>query len=280
MTMSNNQFSIHDAAQASGLTPSVIRVWEERYGWPSPKRHRNGYRAFAAHEIEELKRAANLVKNGMPIGKLIVDGFPKWPEDEVHIAPKHHDLAFTKALPTRPGRVADDLRAIVLEGIKQAHGGRVLEAVQRACIELRPTDELVVVLAPALVGITELGQHDRVLNHEREVRQAVASRCRQLRSRMPTTGREIIVAPGRESDGDFTALVVSALATRGINARQGSLQEAALIASEQVPSPGERTRIHITALPCEGCVPLAQVMDSKQAAHELLHLPVSPALAS
>jgi len=280
MTMSNNQFSIHDAAQASGLTPSVIRVWEERYGWPSPKRHRNGYRAFAAHEIDELKRAAALVKGGMPIGKLIIDGFPKWPEDEVHVAPKHYDLAFTTSLPTRPGRTADDLRAIVLEGLKQAHGGRVLEAVQRACIELRPSDELTVVLAPALIGITELNQHDRVLNHEREVRQAVATRCRQLRSRMPTKGREVLIAPGRETDTDFTALVVSALAARGINARQSERAEANLIASENVPSPGERTHIHITALPCEGCVPLVHILDTKQAAHELLQLPVSPALAS
>ena len=60
----SNQFSIHDAAAASGLTPSVIRVWEERYGWPPPKRHRNGYRAFALHEIDELKKVAALVKNG------------------------------------------------------------------------------------------------------------------------------------------------------------------------------------------------------------------------
>jgi MerR HTH family regulatory protein len=280
MTMSNNQFSIHDAAQASGLTPSVIRVWEERYGWPSPKRHRNGYRAFAAHEIDELKRAAALVKGGMPIGKLIIDGFPKWPEDEVHVAPKHYDLAFTSSLPTRPGRTADDLRAIVLEGLKQAHGGRVLEAVQRACIELRPSDELTVVLAPALIGITELNQHDRVLNHEREVRQAVATRCRQLRNRMPTTGREVLIAPGRETDAEFTALVISALAARGINARQSARAEANLIASENVPSPGERTHIHITALPCEGCVPLVHILDTKQAAHQLLQLPVSSALAS
>ena len=45
-----NQFSIHDAAAASGLTPSVIRVWEERYCWPAPKRHRNGYRTIQLHD--------------------------------------------------------------------------------------------------------------------------------------------------------------------------------------------------------------------------------------
>ena len=95
----SNQFSIHDAAEAAGLTPSVIRVWEERYGWPSPKRHPNGYRAFAAHEIEELKRAAVLVRDGMPIGKLIIDGFPVWPDEHKRSAVKQHDLTQTKSLP-------------------------------------------------------------------------------------------------------------------------------------------------------------------------------------
>ncbi len=275
----SNQFSIHDAAEAAGLTPSVIRVWEERYGWPSPKRHRNGYRAFAAHEIEELKRAAVLVRNGMPIGKLIVDGFPKWPDEEKRAAAKLHDLSHTKSLPSRPGRMAENLRDHVLDGLNQLHGGHILESVQRACIELRPADEVAVVMAPALVGLIELQQYERVVSHDTDVRVAASSRCRQLRQRLPTTGQEVIVAPAAESDSDFTALVIAALATRGINARQGDKTEAMIIASESVPSPGQRKQLHVTALPCEGCVPLAHVLDLQRAANVVLHLDTAPALA-
>jgi hypothetical protein len=282
----SNQYSIHDAAEAAGLTPSVIRVWEERYGWPSPKRHRNGYRAFASHEIEELKRAAALVKGGMPIGKLIVDGFPHWPEEEKRVVTKQHDLSQTKALPTRPGRMAENLRTLVLDGLNQLHGGHILECVQRACIELRPADEVAVVLAPALIGIIELQQHDRVVSHDQDVRVAVAGRSRQLRQRLPTTGNDVLVAPASESDGDFTALVIAALATRGINARQSDAAEASLIACENVPSPGQRKtapgqqkQVHITALPCEGCVPVAHILDHSRSTEMVLRLENAPALA-
>ncbi len=280
-----NQFSIHDAAEAAGLTPSVIRVWEERYGWPSPKRHHNGYRAFASHEIEELKRAAVLVRGGMPIGKLIVDGFPHWPEEAKRVSTKQHDLSHTKSLPTRPGRMAENLRDLVVSGLNQLHGGQVLECVQRACIELRPADEVAVVLAPALLGLIELQQHDRTVTHDQDVRIAVASRSRQLRQRLPTTGNDVLVAPASEADSDFTALVIAALATRGISARQGDRAEASIIASESVPSPGQRKQapgqqkqLFVTALPCEGCLPVSRILDPNYMTDAILRLENTPAL--
>jgi DNA-binding transcriptional MerR regulator len=283
----SNQYSIHDAAEAAGLTPSVIRVWEERYGWPSPKRHANGYRAFAAHEIEELKRAAVLVRDGMPIGKLIIDGFPVWPDEHKRTAVKQHDLTQTKSLPSRPGRLAEDLRATVLEGLNQLHGGYILECVQRACIELRPADEVAVVLAPALIGLIELQQYERAVSHDQDVRVSVASRSRQLRQRFPTSGNSVLVAPANESDGDFAALVIAALATRGINARLSEKADASIIASENVPTPGQRKatpghpkQVHVTALPCEGCVPVARILDQSRSASEIVQLENAPALAS
>jgi hypothetical protein len=175
--------------------------------------------------------------------------------------------------------LAENLRSTVIDGLNQLHGGHILECVQRACIELRPADEVAVVMAPALVGIIELQQFERVVTHDHEVRAAVASRSRQLRQRLPTTGPEVLVAPGAEADGDFTALVIAALATRGINARQSEKSDANIIASESVPSPGQRKQLHVTALPCEGCVPIAHVLDLQRAAKVVLHLDTSPALA-
>src|ERR1043165_4691946 len=189
----SNQFSIHDAAAASGLTPSVIRVWEERYGWPAPKRHRNGYRAFAAHEIDELKRVAELVKGGMPISKIIVDGFPKWPEDG-HKASPRHDLTVTRGLPLRPGRAAEGLREELARALEDLHVGHALEAIQRACIDLRPADELAAVLAPALVGLVELRNQGRHLPREQELEDAIGVRCRQVRGRLPPAGAPVTVA--------------------------------------------------------------------------------------
>ncbi|HEX3133720.1 MAG TPA: MerR family transcriptional regulator [Planctomycetota bacterium] len=273
----SNQFSIHDAAAASGLTPSVIRVWEERYGWPAPKRHRNGYRAFATHEIDELKRVADLVKGGMPISKIIVDGFPRWPEDGHKSAPRH-SVSAMRSLPLRPGRAAEGLREEIARSLEDLHVGHALEAIQRACIDLRPSDELAAVLAPALVGLVELRQQGRHLPRESELEQAIGVRCRQLRQRLPTSGTELTVAAAGEADGVFADLVVALLATRGVAARRTEGVEAEVVASVTVPS-SVRSKVHVTPLPCEGCVPVAQLLDGAIAASTLLSLNHAPALA-
>jgi DNA-binding transcriptional MerR regulator len=273
----SNQFSIHDAATASGLTPSVIRVWEERYGWPAPKRHRNGYRAFAAHEIDELKRVAELVKGGMPISKIIVDGFPHWPEDGHKPAPRH-DLSVARALPFRPGRDTEQLREELVRSLEDLHVGHALEAIQRACIDLRPSDELAAVLAPALVGLVELRQQGRHLPRENELVEAIGLRCRQLRQRLPTSGAALAVAAAEDTDAVFADLVVALLAARGVAARRTDTAAAEVIASVSVPA-GTRSKVHLTPLPCEGCVPVAQLLDGATAVSALLSLTHAPALA-
>lgn len=273
----SNQFSIHDAAAASGLTPSVIRVWEERYGWPAPKRHRNGYRAFAAHEIDELKRVAELVKGGMPISKIIVDGFPRWP-DEGHKSAPRHDVTVARGLPMRPGRASETLREEIARSLEDLHVGHALEAIQRAPLDLRPSDELSAVLAPALVGLVELRQQGRHLPRESELEQAIGVRCRQLRQRLPTSGAVLAVGAANEADAVFADLVVALLAARGIAARRTEPGEAEVIASVSVPS-GTRSKVHLTPLPCEGCVPVAQLLDQATAASALVSLSHAPALA-
>ena len=274
----SNQFSIHDAAAASGLTPSVIRVWEERYGWPSPKRHRNGYRAFALHEIDELKKVAALVKNGMPISKIIVDGFPSWP-DEGHRQTPRHEVSVARALPMRKSRAADQLREEVCRSLEDLHVGHALEAIQLACIDLRPSDELAAVLAPALVGLIEVRQHGRQLPREDELLQAIGARCVQLRPRLPTSGTPITVAAASPADGVFADAVVALLAARGIAARRGSEDEAGVVASLSVPEV-RRSRVHVTPLPCEGCIPVSQLLDDATTRDRVLSLDHAPALTA
>ncbi len=274
----SNQFSIHDAAAASGLTPSVIRVWEERYGWPAPKRHRNGYRAFALHEIDELKRVAELVKGGMPISKIIVDGFPSWPDDG-HRASPRHEVTIARSLPMRKNRTSDHLREEVCRSLEDLHVGHALEAIQLACIDLRPADELMAVLAPAMVGLMELRQHGRQLPREEELQQSIGARCRQLRQRFPTSGNPVSVSAASDNDVVFADLVVALLAARGLAAKRSEGSEGQVIASMTVPM-GTRSHLHITPLPCEGCVPVSQLLDDATAPSKVLSLDHAPALAT
>src|SRR6187399_203758 len=85
--MSSKQtMNINEASKLCGLSPSVLRIWELRYGWPNPKRKPNGYRAYTMHQVQELKRMGELVKAGVPVSSLIVEGLPRWPATHAHAA--------------------------------------------------------------------------------------------------------------------------------------------------------------------------------------------------
>lgn len=274
------QFSIHDAAQICGLTPSVIRVWEERYGWPTPKRQHNGYRAFSAIEIDELKRVAALVKAGTPISHIIMDGLPVFPKDNTRPTPQH-DLRLTRALPPCVSRVAATARDGIVEALEQRHDGRVLEALQRACIDLRPADELTGVLVPALVGVIELRQQDRTLPHEADVLRLIGERGAQLARRFPTTGEAFTVAALAATDRPIAELVAALLAQRGQAVKVLAAGESAKIVASLHPSrPANGTTSMVTPLPSEGCVPLAYLADANRPRTALLDLALTPVLAA
>ena len=38
--------SIREVAEQTGLAPGTIRMWEQRYGFPSPRRTASGYRRY------------------------------------------------------------------------------------------------------------------------------------------------------------------------------------------------------------------------------------------
>lgn len=77
--MTNRAFpnGILSVARQVGLTPSVLRIWEDRYDWPRPARRKNQYRHYSDEEIRQLHAVAALVKSGRPISSIIVNGEPR-----------------------------------------------------------------------------------------------------------------------------------------------------------------------------------------------------------
>lgn len=55
----------------TGLTKDILRVWERRYGFPSPARDANGDRVYPQAQVEKLKAIRRLIDQGMRPGKLI-----------------------------------------------------------------------------------------------------------------------------------------------------------------------------------------------------------------
>lgn len=63
--MSGDGLSIGEMALRSGVSEGTLRMWETRYGFPSPRRLASGYRSYSARDLEQVRavldgRAAGL----------------------------------------------------------------------------------------------------------------------------------------------------------------------------------------------------------------------------
>ena len=54
-----------------GLSKDVLRVWERRYGFPSPTRDANGERVYSPEQVRRLRLVKRLMDQGMRPGRLL-----------------------------------------------------------------------------------------------------------------------------------------------------------------------------------------------------------------
>lgn len=59
------------AARQAGLTPHTLRAWEQRYGFPSPRRTTSGERLYAADQVEKLVLIRRLTESGHRPGRIV-----------------------------------------------------------------------------------------------------------------------------------------------------------------------------------------------------------------
>jgi DNA-binding transcriptional MerR regulator/methylmalonyl-CoA mutase cobalamin-binding subunit len=77
-------FNIAAVERDTGLSKDVLRVWERRYGFPSPDRDGNGERTYPADQVERLRLIKRLMDHGHRPGKLI----DKPTEELLSLAPR------------------------------------------------------------------------------------------------------------------------------------------------------------------------------------------------
>jgi hypothetical protein len=258
-------FNIKEASQATGLTPSVLRIWELRYGWPNPRRKPNGYRTYLRHQIDDLRKVASLVRGGMPISSIIVDGLPRWPAQGMG-PPSPRLLPRTRALPV-PG---DAHEAILHRDLIQAFANlnplAVKELLQRIFWTVRPCDEPRTALAPALVALAELREGNKPMPEAEGIAAAVQDRCVQLMRMNRTESFALVVVPMRASDSALAHLSAIVLCHRGVPARPWmDAHEPAV--NHLVAGEGEHLRRSshligtVSTLGCTGSVGLADLLD-------------------
>jgi DICT domain-containing protein len=61
------ELAIKDVANLTGIAAGTIRMWEQRYGFPEPRRTASGYRQYSRDDVEALRRVAALRHRGLSV---------------------------------------------------------------------------------------------------------------------------------------------------------------------------------------------------------------------
>jgi len=59
--------TIRDVAERTGLAAGTIRMWEQRYGFPIPERTPSGYRRYRPDDVETLRRVQAYRATGLSV---------------------------------------------------------------------------------------------------------------------------------------------------------------------------------------------------------------------
>ena len=69
--MNEAKLTIAAVEREVGLSKDVLRVWERRYGFPSPERDANGERLYPASQVDRLRHIKRLMDQGHRPGRLL-----------------------------------------------------------------------------------------------------------------------------------------------------------------------------------------------------------------
>jgi DNA-binding transcriptional MerR regulator len=58
------RYQIRTTARKTGLTESVLREWERRYGVPKPQRAASRYRLYSDADISQIEAMKKLIADG------------------------------------------------------------------------------------------------------------------------------------------------------------------------------------------------------------------------
>jgi DNA-binding transcriptional MerR regulator len=255
--------NINDASKACGLSPSVLRIWELRYGWPNPRRRANGYRAYTFHQVQELKRVAQLVRIGTPISQLIVDGLPRFPADN-QVAQVPRGLPRTRALPRARSAAVARMQDEVIGALDTRNALGAQERLQRAVWQLRPADEPAAVMVPILCAIAEARANGRPFAEEAALTAGVRTRTQQIQRMMRQVPGALRIVPLGDELADTTAQLVALI----LNQRCQPATYVPAKTADKTPwiavGDGDATGAagHVTAFGGEGRVALADLLDA------------------
>jgi DNA-binding transcriptional MerR regulator/methylmalonyl-CoA mutase cobalamin-binding subunit len=119
--MSALSYNIAAVERDTGLSKDVLRMWERRYGFPTPERDGNGDRLYSAEQVERLRLIKRLMDQGHRPGKLIATPY----EELAALAPRR--MAANPVAPEEQSPELDEL----IELVRRHDGSAYLQAMQQ-----------------------------------------------------------------------------------------------------------------------------------------------------
>jgi DNA-binding transcriptional MerR regulator/methylmalonyl-CoA mutase cobalamin-binding subunit len=124
-----HHLSIAEAERRSGVAKDTLRIWERRYGFPTPDRS-GGARAYSVADIERLQLLRRLVERGHRPAKIVPLPLERLQELEAAPAPPipRSDVEAT-VLQLLRNHAADALRAYLARRLSEQGLGRFVQDV-------------------------------------------------------------------------------------------------------------------------------------------------------
>lgn len=168
-------FSIAAVEREVGLSKDVLRVWERRYGFPTPQRDPRGERAYPAGQVQRLALVKRLMDRGHRPGKLF-----RMPLEELQTLAQAVDAA-----PAPEGKSAADLGG-VMDLVRGQDSGNLAQALQRRLAQQGLERFVLDTVAPMAVQVGEQWARGELRIHEEHLFTEVAARLlRQAVSQLP-----------------------------------------------------------------------------------------------
>jgi MerR family transcriptional regulator, light-induced transcriptional regulator len=182
--MSTLTYNIAAVERDTGLSKDVLRMWERRYGFPTPERDGNGDRLYPAEQVERLRLIKRLMDQGHRPGKLIATPY----EELAALSPRR---ATTN--PVASDKQSDDLDELV-ELIRRHDGGAYQQAMQQRLARHGLQRFVQDIVAPLSHRIGMAWEQGRIEVFEEHLYTELTKRLlRQAIATLPTGGRPRIL---------------------------------------------------------------------------------------
>jgi methanogenic corrinoid protein MtbC1 len=176
-------YSIRVASRLTGLSSDTLRMWERRYGFPTPARNPAGVRVYSPEHVERLLLVARTLKAGYRAGEVVTRT-----RDELSEL-----LASTAGASASPGSAPSPVDGLLAKLEGDDFAGFVAE-LRRHITTLGPRAFLVDVCSPLVERVGEAwATRDLDVHHEHMATSVISTQLRLLLAAYEGTTRDPLV---------------------------------------------------------------------------------------